>query len=388
MSIMGKAGKYAMMYLSMLRKRDSCLWVFGAWLGERFADNSKQLFLEAQERSDIRAVWITREQSVLDEIHDLGYEAYLWGSSEARDIQQHAGYAVLSNGISDLEHTYLGGAVLLNLWHGVPLKKICYDDKYEKNWDSPKQKIRDFFINIPLGREYYVATSEAYVPIYQSAFHKSANKILCLGQPRNDVFFGEKPEPYFPEKKVILYCPTHRKEGAEPMYSSALFDLKRLEEFLEQEDYYFVIKKHFYHRAETEDLSAYPRILDITSQDKWNGRSIDIQQLIMEASLLITDYSSIYIDYLLLDAPLLFYCYDYERYLEHDRKMYFEYEQVTPGERAYNFDELMEQLGLAASQKENYGLTNREKLKDFFYCKEGQQPVGHLILDKMINKEF
>lgn len=386
MQLIKKAGKYLVMYATMLIPRDRSLCVFGAWLGERFADNSRELFLEAQERPNLRAVWITKEQSVVDEIRALGYEAYLWGTKEARKVQLHAGYAVLSNGISDLEHTYLGGAVLLDLWHGVPLKKICYDDKYEKNWDSPKQKIRDFFINIPLGKEYYVATSEPFVKIYQSAFRRPKKQILCLGQPRNDVFFREKPEPYFPGKKVILYCPTHRKEGAEPMYAAKLFDLNRLEDFLAENDLYFVIKKHFYHREEQEDLTSYPHILDITHQNEIHGRSIDIQQLIMEVQLLITDYSSIYIDYLLLDKPLLFYCYDYQRYLEHDREMYFPYEEVTPGEKAADFDALMEQLEESVRQGGAYGQENRHKIRDFFYCREGQGIVGPKLLDWMEGK--
>ncbi len=368
-------GKYFVMYLSMLMPRDKKLCVFGAWLGERFADNSMQLFLEGQEREGLRCVWIAKAPGIIQEIREMGYEAYLWGSPQAVWVQLRAKYAVVSNGISDLQHTFLGRAVILDLWHGVPLKKICYDDKYEKDWDSLRQKIRDFFINIPLGREYYVATSQNYIPIYQSAFRKPAEKILCLGQPRNDVFFQERPAPYFAGKRIILYCPTHRKEGEEPMYAGTLFDLERLEAFLEKEDYYFVIKKHFYHRKEQEDLSAYPRILDITSEN------IDVQRLILEVSLLITDYSSIYIDYLLLDAPLLFYCYDYREYLEHDREMYFDYHQVTPGNKAEDFDGLLAQLEQAVHQGREYGRQERCRLRDFFYCKEGQKPVGNILLD-------
>ena len=52
--------KYIVMFLTMLMPRDYKLCVFGAWLGERFADNSKQLFIEASDRDDIRAVWITK----------------------------------------------------------------------------------------------------------------------------------------------------------------------------------------------------------------------------------------------------------------------------------------------------------------------------------------
>ena len=110
-------GKYFVMYLSMLMPRNKKLCVFGAWLGERFADNSKQLFIEACDRKNLRAVWITKSESVLKEIHDMGYEAYMWGTPKAVWTQLRAGYAIVSNGISDLEHTFLGRSVIIDLWH-------------------------------------------------------------------------------------------------------------------------------------------------------------------------------------------------------------------------------------------------------------------------------
>jgi CDP-glycerol glycerophosphotransferase (TagB/SpsB family) len=59
---------------------------------------------------------------------------------------------------------------------------------------------------------------------------------------------------------------------------------------------------------------------------------------------LITDYSSIYFDYLLLDRPVLFFPYDLERYREDERGFYFEYEEVTPGPKARTFDELVSRI--------------------------------------------
>ena len=373
-------GKYFVMYLSMLMPRNKKLCVFGAWLGERFADNSKQLFIEACDRKNLRAVWITKSESVLKEIHDMGYEAYMWGTPKAVWTQLRAGYAIVSNGISDLEHTFLGRSVIIDLWHGIPLKKVVYDNKYEKDWDSPKQKLRDKLINVPLGKMYFVAPSEMFIPIYQSAFRRKRQQIICLGQPRSDIFFADnKPDKYFPDKKIILYCPTHRNEGAEKIELSKIFDLERLEKFLDESGYYFVIKKHFYHRMEVENLEAYPHIIDITNED------MDIQRLIMETEILITDYSSIYIDYLLLDSPLLFYCYDYEHYLANDREMYFEYEEVTPGVKAKSFDELLGQLKEVTVNGDSYGKEDRERVKNMFYCKKGQGPVGNILLDMIEN---
>ena len=375
--------KYIVMFLSMLMPRDYHLCVFGAWLGERFADNSKQLFIEASQRDDIRAVWISKNMDIVNEITNMGYEAYLWGTKKAIWIQLRTKYAVVSNGISDLEHTFLGNAIIIDLWHGVPLKKVVYDNKYEKNWDSPKQKIRDRLIYIPLGKMYFVATSETFVPIYQSAFRRKKEQIICLGQPRNDIFFQEKkPEPYFPGKKIILYCPTHRNEGKEPVYIKKLFDLNKLEEYLASKDYYFVIKKHFYHRKEVENLDSYPHIIDITDKD------IDTQILTIESKALITDYSSIYIDYLLLDRPILFYCYDYKHYIEKDREMYFDYGEVTPGKKAVTFEELFEQIKSVIENGDDYGRDDRNRVKNMFYCKKGQGAVGNILIDMMMNREI
>lgn len=379
-------GKYCLMYLSMLMPRDKKLCVFGAWLGELYADNAKQLFLTANHHPNLKTVWISKNPDIVAEIREAGRRAYLWNSPAAIWYQLRAKYAIMSNGISDLQHVYLGSATLIDLWHGVPLKKICYDNKYEKNWDSPKQRIRDFLIGIPLRKEYYVATSEAFVPIYQSAFRRPKKQILCIGQPRCDIFFqNENTASYFPGKRIILYAPTHRQEGSVAMPMSSLLDLPRLEELLEQSDMYFVVKKHFYHKNEKEDFSAYPHIMDIT------GQSFDTELLLSETKMLITDYSSIYIDYLLTDRPIFFYCFDYDDYQKNDRELYFPYEEVTPGKKATTFDELFlllqqalsedpspETIALRQQQKEE-----RHRMRDFFFCPTGQGPVADLLLDKV-----
>lgn len=82
----------------------------------------------------------------------------------------------------------------------------------------------------------------------------------------------------------------------------------------------------------------YSNITDITE------RSMDIQELLMDTDILVTDYSSTYIDYLLLDRPVVFYNFDYQDYLEHDRGMYCDYEKAAPGYKAETFEALMEEF--------------------------------------------
>ena len=374
------------MYLSMLFPRSKKICVFGAWLGDKFADNSKTLFLEAQKRDTLIPVWIARQKEVVEEVRNQGYKAYTWFSPLGIWYQLRAKYAVMSNGISDFKHAFLGRAVFINLWHGVPLKKIGYDDYYEKNWDSKKQAFRDKLINVPLGKQYVVATSETIGKIYESAFRVPKKRIICLGQPRNDVFYENslkhQEDAKKKTRKIILYAPTHRKEGKHKIELSQLFDLRVLNEFCEKNEYDFFVKKHFYHKEEKEELREYNRIIDITNE------VCDTQELLMKTDILITDYSSIYIDYLLLDRPVLFYDYDYEDYLQKDREMYFEYDTVTPGQKAQNFEELLHALETVHSYGASYESDAREKVRQLFYCRAGQHIVGEKLLDMMISGEL
>lgn len=383
----GLLGKYLVMYLSCLFPRSKKIYIFGAWLGEQFADNPKYLFLEAQRHKEIRPVWITKNPKVCRQVRELGYEAYMFDSLKGIFMQLRAKYVIVCNGISDVNHTFMGRAVFLNLWHGVPLKKVGYDDDKVKNWDSKGQKMRHAIQEIPLGKEYVVATSDFYAKIYESAFRRSADHILTLGQPRNDLFYDHNMMMFTPDhqikkaakgKKVILYAPTHRKEGKVTFPLQEQFDFDRLNQWCVKNDTVFVIRRHFYHKNEMVDLSSYSNITDITD------KVMDIQEILMDTDILISDYSSTYIDYLLLDRPLIFYNFDYEDYLKNDRGMYYDYEEVTPGYKAETFDELMRELDTLMKDKDQFR-QERERVRNLFYCKEGQQMVGEKLLDFLKN---
>lgn len=366
--------KYIVMYLSMLMPRNKEMYVFGAWLGEKYADNTKALFECAQKRKKIRTIWISKNKDVVEEVRNLGYEAYYYASLKGIAVSLRAKYVFVTNGISDVNHAFMGNAVFINVWHGVPLKKIGYDDSYARNWDSVPRKIRDGIVNVALGREYVVATSETIASLYESAFRRPKEQILCLGQPRNDVFFKPREKQWFQGKKIILYAPTHRKEGKEIMPLSKMFQLDKWNSFCETYDYYLVIKKHFYHKEEQEHLEQYKRILDVT------GQTFDTQLLLMETDILITDYSSIYIDYMLLNRPILFYAYDYETYLKEDRQMYFQYENVTPGPICTTDSQLLEELERCIADR-NYHMEKRKEILKMFYCESGMHPVSDMLLD-------
>jgi CDP-glycerol glycerophosphotransferase (TagB/SpsB family) len=283
----------------------------------------------------------------------------------------------------DVLSLIMGNATRINLWHGVAFKKIMNDDKISAKPYESKKMTTDLWkaLNyLPRRKEYIVSTSEKITDIYRSAFGKKKENILQLGQPRTDIFFTNDFDmeqlPFRkPGKKIILYMPTHRNEGRKQMEIGTILDLEVLNRFCAQHDILFLIKKHYYHVQETEQLTRYEHILDITQKD------LDTQQLLKCADILVTDYSSCFIDYLLLDRPIVFYNYDYDEYVINDRDIYFDYNSTTPGPKAKTFQELIASLQTIVQRGNDGFVANRKAVRDIFYSADSQRKVSRQILD-------
>lgn len=366
----------------MLGHRDKNLLVFGSWQGQKFADNPKFLFLYCLKKG-MNVYWITKNVDVYNEMCRRSLPVEMYDSEAGISLCKKAGVAVFNIDTNDINSDYLGGATLLNLWHGVPLKKIRYDDDITfSNGFSLKDRIRFLANKIPSKKLYVFSTSPAITKIYRSAFRMDIDKksqIIEIGQPRNDCFFDRslKKRKYanIEYNLLISYLPTFRDNGKTKMQDDVLFDLDKLEAFCNDHNCLFVIKKHFWHRNEFTDLSKYPHVIDLTTDN-----NVDTQELMYNSDALITDYSSCYIDYLLLDRPIIFYCYDYEHYLTKDRGLYFPYNKVTPGSHAQNFSELIDGMQQALDGNLHY-VSKQRKIKDFFYSKDNQGIVSPRLVE-------
>ena len=373
-----------MSYVSLISIRAKNIFVFGSWFGDKFSDNPKYLYLAALKDRDIRAIWITKNKQVYKYLNSQGYETYLYKSIKGIYYQFCAKYYFICTSLNDVNNYLINGSIIINLWHGIPLKKIMWDDKITNTYYR-KNKIEKLFYNIfksimPRYNEYLISSSPQVSKIYKNAFRIKEQNIFQFGQPRNDVFFDETLEDRdFPDlykkKTVILFMPTHRKEGKVKIDSESLFDLEELNNFCSANDIIFLIKKHYYHKNERDNLERFTNIEDITD------KSYDTQMLLKYANILITDYSSCYIDYLLLNRPIVFYNYDYKEYLINDRELYYPYDKVTPGIKVTTFNELYAALKNILLKNKDEFFEERNKVKDFFYSKENQNVVGPKILN-------
>lgn len=374
-------GNLLLLYASTLSIRSKKIYVFGSWQGKKFSDNSKYLYLQAIKDKDIKAIWITKSQTVYEYMRKRGYPVHLHSSLKGIYYQLRAAVYFTSERKGDVSALLIGNATRVNLWHGVGPKKILHDIKRPSVNGAVKKrkvllrKLRRY----PYRKEYVLSTSDTMSKIFAGAFRKPPEKIWQLGQPRNDVFFSDELEteslPFVkPGQKMILYMPTHRKGGKSFFHLSSIFDLPALNAFCGENGVVFVIKKHFFHSGEKEDLARYQHLVDITPTD------YDTQLLLKKASILITDYSSCYVDYLLLNKPVIFYNFDHENYVLNDRDLYFDYEGTTPGPKVKDFPALLDCLKKGINEQDDEYMAQRNKIKNLFYSADNQRAVGEKIL--------
>lgn len=324
---------------SRLWGRDRTLWAFGAREGTAFADNAKYLYLHvADAHPEIRPVWISKNRRVVSSLQSRGYEAYHTRSLTGIAILLRAGAVFVTHGIVDVIPSAVGGATIVQLWHGVPIKTIGGDA--ERASYPRATRLADAY----LAERVALATvpAEAAIDPMVSGLRIPRDRFRVTGYPRTDVFDHDVPGAHIgidPELRervrtlsdsgfVFAYLPTFRSWAAD---LGEQFDFDALEEFLAANDAYLLVKTHPSERLSIDE--AGDRVIRLPP-------GTDVYPLLGYTDALITDYSSVGLDYLLLDRPIVYYPFDLDAYRER-RGLYFEYESVTAGPIATDFESLL-----------------------------------------------
>ena len=345
---------YCLVYFLPRNRRS---WVFGSGVGVNFSDNAKYLFLYCSSEKDINCYWITKNKDLVESLRNDGLNAYYKYSAKGLWLSLSSKVYVYDSRTGSINHWASAGAIKVNLWHGSPLKTIDRDITVKHNafyignhtWGIKRYLVRMIMPEWFVVADLMIATSEKVKGYFNSAF--GSKKIEVTGYPRNDIIsnpslyarylvFEQNIIDSISTEKTILYAPTFRDTNR--FNREAPIEWGRLNDLLRKNDATFLIKlhRHDYSMAIKEEYSNI-RVLDNES---------DMYPLFSKVDLLITDYSSIFFDFLLTDKPVLFYPYDKDDYLTKDRSMYDEYDTVTPGHKAYDFKGFYEKLELFFKQ--------------------------------------
>ena len=227
--------------------------------------------------------------------------------------------------------------IIVQLWHAPGASK--------KFGASVDLKSRDILKRISDNTDYLIVTSTSIIPYYSQAFQMPENKILPLGLPRLDYYFEKHDTDKLKEdflrkynvsgdKKIILYAPTFRDEEKFNNVFNYL-DVVRFNRELGDE-YVLALRLHpkikNFFRPDTAPEGNYIDVSDYESE----------QELMLISDILITDYSSIMIEYSVLNKPSIFFTYDLDEYLANERGFYYDFKSTVPGPIVYTSDELID----------------------------------------------
>ena len=256
--------------------------------------------------------------------------------------------------------TFKQEVTCIQVWHAVGAVKQfgLRDPSIESRSARAKKRFLDVYQNF----HYVVTGSEAMSQIFKDSFQLTNQQILRTGVPRTDFFFDGEAKMLaeetfyreFPElenKKIILYAPTFRDDALQT--AEIALDLDLLYKELFREDYVLILKLHPAVTMKHNYQQQYPGFIYQMDAD------FHVNEILLVADLLITDYSSIPYEFSFLNKPMLFFAYDLAQYTQ-QRGFWEDYEAATPGPIVKTTEELVEKIHAADFCLEKVAPFNRK----------------------------
>ncbi|WP_220738862.1 glycosyltransferase [Leuconostoc miyukkimchii] len=357
--------------------------------GKSFVDSPLYIFkylLSHEQYKDLRHI------VVLDDLDGQAakYNKKKYGDKlilVERDTEQYAKYLLtakylINNSTFPSYFLKRDEQIYVNTWHGTPLKLMGMEMPYPAN--ASQNVLRNLLMT-----DYVVAQNDRMYDMYTKSYRMNgiySGRITKFGYPRMDSLINDKV--YDSEellefgikinKKLptILYAPTHNGQNQSNPGDGVLHvvdDLVRLRSYFAQ-DYNVLIKVH-------------PFVYDLVKDNEWlKGALIpdylDTNYVLKFADILITDFSSIFVDFLGKNKRIIFFVPNFEQYVE-ERGVYDSVDN-WPGEVINNLSELRESL---KHNEEEYYVDKRQKSIDY-YLKfddgKATQKLVETVFDKIV----
>lgn len=345
--------------------KDENTYLFIGRNGGDFTGNVKHLYLYfVNNFKHIKSYFLTEHSNVYKQLTMARLPVIIIPSDQEEKMATCGTVVVDSISFrTKLTYPLIADARQVQLWHGVGNKKIGFQLQGAACLEGRDQTLMEDHSDYDV----IVSTSKFYT---DEVFKKSmdAKEFVSLGYPRTDIFFkhidknimiGCNKSVYSRVKQakatgpVILFTPTFRDNGVNPL-TQDIMQLEVLVAFMQTVNAHLVIKTHTRTPIQFDSLTDNLTICDAES---------DIYPLMPLADIMITDYSSIFTDFLLLDRPVLFFWSDYDKYMEKDRGFQFPLEPMCPGPKCRTANELFREITEALQGKDTWK-TARRAIRD------------------------
>ena len=335
-------------FLSLFSKRDKKLIVFCGMHCDCFNSNSKHLFLyflKNEPEYTVKFV-INDDEKRTALIQQYGDHFIDTRTKEGKQTAIRAAAWVVS--WLDLP---LGGLFLrcrryvLHLGHGILLKGLGFTEK-----DGHFIKKLYYWLN-KSNITCSLATSTFMSKLVAKSMGTGVNRTIIAGQPYTDALFNEPVSlPIINKTQFnVLYAPTWRKHSEVKLFPFADFNFTELEDFLTKNNIHIFVR---FHPAYEETIPQ--DILKMKNVSLFSAKQYtEIMDYINCFDCLITDYSSIYLDYMPLERPMLFLPYDLDEELK-TSGFVMDYMENTPGLKPATQAEFIEALLKAKNSPEQF----------------------------------
>lgn len=285
-------------------------------------------------------------------------------------------YAFITHGL--YFRKFPNNQISINLWHGMPLKRIGIEKGKSK-----------------LITTYTLSTGIYFNKILSEAFQVAESSILSIGLPRNIRLFSDKNEIKHklgvpPGSKIIFWLPTYRKSNEGDIRLDGIdfgnvfnmpdFDQNQFCKTLEEIDCYCFLKPHpmvkFYENKLNQDR------LKIINDEWLYDHSLTLYKAISSCDILISDISSVMVDFLLLEKPILISFPDKDAYINNRGLTTDSFFKNLPGPFCVTQSDLENNLIKLYNGQDDYSF-NRQKLKNIYHNNTKYMQCLEILIKKI-----
>jgi CDP-glycerol glycerophosphotransferase (TagB/SpsB family) len=341
-------------------------------------------------------MWLTASREVFDDLKRTGRPVALASTLAGVRALSRARVGAFTNSLYDLALSPLlvpQRLPLIALRHGKSVKKVRFAQA-EQEYSERVLAERRYESSLV---RYAVSTSEFISDLQEASLRIGRPRHIVTGYPRNDALLNPTAqmrrqwEDYLGSlrpRKVVLYAPTWRHgREATRFFPFKDLDMSALVEYLRSRNVLLLLRPH------PNDAQAFPAMLVFLHQLRIDP---DVIRVATDASLpdahsalpfidiLVTDYSSLYHDFLLLDRPMLFLPYDYD---EFNRRNGFHYDYFAnlPGPAIHTMAQFLGALESILEGEDEYRqrrsrLTEKvHEFRDARSCERVASLIDHIM---------
>ena len=319
-----------------------------------YSSSAKPLYEYMKKKYDdyMNFAWVVRTDEMYLSLKKKKINVYKLGS------EQYFKYIKTSDVIFSTHADITGdkplNSLYVELWHGLGPKPVGFLSNNLSESDY------NWYKHIKRKIDYFIVPSGFWKIIFSSLFNVESNRVLELGYPKFDSYKEKNSLKKLEKvlkcdlkkyKKIIYYMPTFRHGcnrdcestvNTDNIFNVDSYNEERLINYLNKNKYLLCLKKHPSELVDMPDIDT--DNIKVITDEMLNLSSISISELLDASDIMITDYSSLGVEYLFLCKPVIYLINDVEEYMQNRGIIFNDYNFWMPGKKVSNIKDLLNSI--------------------------------------------